>query len=116
MAKDERLIDVTLGSLCDGQAEAQFQECLIRADELLANTARYKGSVSAKCVIDIKVEIERDLETGFYRFNLPGVTMTEPKKKAITRAAYVRDGSFKIEKPTEQLSILRPPKAAEKEE
>lgn len=115
-ARDERLIELTLSTVGDGEAEAQFQERLIQAAEILSDASRYKGANAVAVRIITTVELERDLETGFYRVSVPGVKLAEPKKRPIVTGAYLRENGFMVEKAAEQLSILRPVSKTQEEE
>lgn len=106
--RDERLIDLTLDTVGEGELEAQFQERLAQAAELLSDASRFKGAKAIGCTITCEIVLERNLETGFYSVSVPGVKLKEPKKRPVVTGAYLREGSFKLEKPTQQLSILRP--------
>lgn len=114
---DERLIELTLATVGEGELEEQFQEALARAQELLEDTSRWKGNAKTVAVkITPEVEIERDLETGFYRVTAVGMKVKEPTKRPVVTGAYLRDGAFFVEKPVQQLTILRPEKPQSNEE
>lgn len=113
-------VEMNLGNVADGELETQFLEELEKVVEARANLPAYepKGS-TISCSIRCDVEFRFDLETGAVLV-ATSANFKPPKRKKVTRAAFMRDGRTLVEDAV-QIGLLdepnnvRPISAVEKE-
>ena len=83
---------MTLGNVCDGDVETQFQDCLEKVVEFFHEPEKYEHVKDLLTVaIKIEVNLYRDSETG--SISVYGAANAKPpKRQGKLRAAFVENG------------------------
>ena len=93
-----RVEGMTLANVIDGELEEQFQHCLLKVVEYFAEAERYEHTGEQEILtvkLPIEIALHREAGSGIVSVSARA-GVKEPKRKIVTRAAFVKSGSVLV--------------------
>ncbi|OFW99275.1 MAG: hypothetical protein A3E78_11860 [Alphaproteobacteria bacterium RIFCSPHIGHO2_12_FULL_63_12] len=89
---------MTLANVIDGELEEQFQHCLLKVVEYFAEAEWYEHTGEAEILtvkMPIEIALHREAGSGIVSVSARA-GVKEPKRKTVTRAAFVKSGAVLV--------------------